>query len=155
MYFSIKVTERWVNWVLENWGTDFWRNSCLMRKLLVKTFKASLISSDSIKIIELIWKKLIGSWEWNFLQPVLFLLYIVLSTVTANNLLTKLDIVSILHWCLLVFWRKDLCEPKHDVGVRKMCWKYYTILWGGKPYHSERKAYYALLSLCYTFRGKA
>ena len=24
---------------------------------------------------------------------------------------------------LLVFRRKDLCEAKHDVGVRKMCWK--------------------------------
>ena len=36
----------------------------------------------------------------------------------------------------LVFRRKDLCEAKHDLGVRKMCSKttlcsHYTTLWGG------------------------
>ena len=37
---------------------------------------------------------------------------------------------------LLVFRRKDLCEAKHDLGVRKMCSKtmlcpHYATLWGG------------------------
>ena len=36
----------------------------------------------------------------------------------------------------LVFRRKDLCEAKHDFGVRKMCSKtmlysHYAMLWGG------------------------
>ena len=36
----------------------------------------------------------------------------------------------------LVFRRKDLCEAKHDLGVRKMCSKtmlcsHYATLWGG------------------------
>ena len=40
--------------------------------------EVSINSSDSIKLIELIWKTMISSLEWTFLLPVLFLLYIVL-----------------------------------------------------------------------------
>ena len=40
--------------------------------------EVSLNSSDSIKLIELIWKTMIGSLERAFLLPILYLLYIVL-----------------------------------------------------------------------------
>ena len=60
--------------------------------------EVSLNSTDSIKLIVLILKTMIGSLELNFLLPILFLLYIVLLLpVTVNNLLKKLYIVNKLH----------------------------------------------------------
>ena len=54
----------------------------------------------------------------------------------------------------LVFRRKDLCEAKHDLRVRKMCSKstlcsHYATLWGGGVKCSVLIMFsYALLSLC-------
>ena len=61
----------------------------------IELFEVSLNSSDSIELIELIWKTMMGSVERNFLLPILFVLYIVLILpVTVNKLLTKLRIVN-------------------------------------------------------------
>ena len=49
-----------------------------VRKPNENTIEVSLNSSDSIKLIELIWKTMIGSLERAFLLPILYLLYIVL-----------------------------------------------------------------------------
>ena len=58
-------------------------------------FEVSLNSSHSIQLIELIWKTMIGSLEWTFLLPILFLLYIVsLLPVTVNKLFKKLHILN-------------------------------------------------------------
>ena len=52
---------------------------------------------------------MIGSFEWNFLLPILFLLHIVLLLpVTLKNLLKKLHIVNKLHWCLFTMYSNNL-----------------------------------------------
>ena len=48
-----------------------------------------LNSSDSIKLIELIWKTIISSLERAFLLPILFLLYIVLLLLVTVNIFMK------------------------------------------------------------------
>ena len=52
-------------------------------------FEVSLYSSDSIKLIELIWKTMIGSLNRAFLLPILFLLYIVLLLLVTVNKFIK------------------------------------------------------------------
>ena len=49
-------------------------------------FKVSLNSFDSIKLIESIWKTMIGILERAFLLPILFLLYIVLLLLVTVNI---------------------------------------------------------------------
>ena len=64
-------------------------------------------SSESIDIIELIWKTMIGSLEWKLLLLILFLLYIaLLLPITVNKLLKKLHIVNTIHWCLFTMYNK-------------------------------------------------
>ena len=83
---------------------DAWH---LVKMVQLKSIEFSLNTSDSIKLIKLIWKTIIVSLEWDFLLPILFLLYIVvLLPVTVNNLLKKLYIVNKLHWCLFAMYRK-------------------------------------------------
>ena len=55
-------------------------------------FKISLNSFDSIKLIELIWKTMIGSLERAFLLPILILLYIVLLLLVTVKQSTKITI---------------------------------------------------------------
>ena len=58
----------------------------IFMQLLAKIMLINRGSSDSIKVIELIWKTMIGSLELKFLLPILFLLYVVLLLpVTVNN----------------------------------------------------------------------
>ena len=52
---------------------------------------------------------MIGSLQWNFPLPILFLLYIVLLlSVTVNELLKKLHIVNKLRWHLFTMYNKNL-----------------------------------------------
>ena len=69
---------------------------------------------DSIKLIELIWKIMIGSLELIFLLPILHLIYIVLLIpVTAKKFfLKKLHILNILYWCLFTMYSKHLSATK-------------------------------------------
>ena len=51
----------------------------------MNSFEVSLNSSDWIELIELIWKTMMGSLEWKFVLPILFLLYIVLLLPVSNS----------------------------------------------------------------------
>ena len=47
-----------------------------------------------------------------------------------------MNLIKAVHQRFIGLSKKDLCEAKHDLGVRKMCSKttlcpHYTTLWGG------------------------
>ena len=92
---SVQTTERatitmdlelkFVFYVVSDEITDFSLKLTEYQEKLNFSSEVSLI-----KLIELIWKTVIGSLELNFLLPILFLLYIVLFLpVTVNKLLKK------------------------------------------------------------------
>ena len=76
--------------------------------LFCQIFEVSLNSSDSIKLIELIWKTMIDSWEWNFMLPIMF--KVISSSVIQNTLVKKLHIVKKFHWCLFTIYNKKILQ---------------------------------------------
>ena len=80
-------------------------------KVNITIFVVSLNFYDSIMLIKLIWKTMIGSLEWKFQLPILFLLYIVLLLpVTVDKLFKKLHIVDNYIDVYLLFIVKFVCN---------------------------------------------
>ena len=69
-----------------------------------KAIEVSLNSSDSIKLIELIWKTVIGSLERVFLLPILFLLHIVLLLLAKVNKFIKVTTCGKLMTVMFIYY---------------------------------------------------